>query len=137
MKNKKVIAIAVVLLLVVAVAYKMVLAPKPVPVKKKIEGAIVNLSPEFVLNLSEGRYAKVSVALLLDAAPPPAEAGKPALEQDAVIRSIITDDLTNMKAEVLIGAESRKKVLLKIKTDILKQTDVVARAVYFTDIAVQ
>ena len=65
MSKKKLMIIApVVLLLVVGVAYKMVLAPKPVVVKKKIEGHLLALDPEFVINLAGGRYAKLTVATL-------------------------------------------------------------------------
>ena len=50
MSKKKLMIIGpVVLLLVVGVAYKKVLAPKPVPVKKKIEGHLFQLDPEFVM----------------------------------------------------------------------------------------
>ena len=85
-KKKMMIIGPVVLLLVAGVAYKKVLAPKPIPVKKKIEGALVPLDPEFVINLAGGRYAKVSVSVLSKAAPHAAEGTLPVLEQDSAIR---------------------------------------------------
>lgn len=140
MSKKKLMIIGpVVLLLVVGVAYKKVLAPKPVPVKKKIEGHLFQLDPEFVVNLAQGRYAKLTVALLLKELPAVAAegGGAPLLEQDAAVRAIITDDLTGLPAESLTGKLERKKILIEIKEDIHKNTDEHVLAVYFTDIAVQ
>ena len=138
MSKKKVMIIApVVLLLVVGVAYKMVLAPKPVVVKKKIEGHLVALDPEFVINLAGGRYAKLTVALLLKEAPIAAAGVAPMLEQNAAVRAIITDDLTGVSADRLTSKVGRKRILVEIKEHIHKTTDEHVLGVYLTDIAVQ
>lgn len=139
MNKKKLMIIAPILLLVVGVAYKKVLAPKPIPVKKKIEGYLFQMDPEFVINLAQGRYAKVTVALLLTE-PPHADShggGAPSLHQDAAVRSIVTDTLTGIEADHLTDKEHRKQVLIEIKEALHKKTDEHVKSVYFTDIAVQ
>lgn len=140
MSKKKLMTIVgpVVLLLVVGVAYKKVLAPKPVVVKKKIEGHLFALDPEFVINLAAGRYAKLTVAVLLKDTPVAPTAGEaPALAQNAAVRSIITDDLTGISAESLTSRVGRKRILVEIKEHIRKTTDEHVLGVYLTDIAVQ
>ena len=136
-KKKMMIIGPVVLLLVAGVAYKKVLAPKPIPVKKKIEGALVPLDPEFVINLAGGRYAKVSVSVLSKVAPHAAEGTLPVLEQDSAIRAVITDALTGVPAEDLINKARRAKLLVEIKKELEHQTDEEITRVFLTDIAVQ
>lgn len=138
MNKKKLMIIGPILLLLVAgVAYKKVLAPKPVVVPKKIEGALVPLDPEFVINLAGGRYAKLSVSVLSKHAPHAAEGTLPVLEQDSAIRAVITDELTGIRAEQLIDKKERA-VLLKEMVHVLhKATDEEISRVFFTDIAVQ
>ena len=136
--NKKIMIAGPVLLLVVAgVGYKMVLAPKPVVEKKKIEGTLVALSPEFVINLAGGRYAKLSVSVLSSVPPVAHEGGAAELEQAAAIRSVITDDLTGIAAEKLVDRTARSALLLQIVKDLKKGTDEDITRVFFTDIAVQ
>ena len=137
--NKKIMIAGPVLLLVVAgLGYKMVLAPKPVVEKKKIEGSLVALSPEFVINLAGGRYAKLSVSVLSSVPPvAAAEGGAAELEQAAAIRSVITDDLTGIAAEKLVDRTARSALLLQIVKDLKKGTDEHITRVFFTDIAVQ
>ena len=137
--NKKIMIAGPVLLLVVAgVGYKMVLAPKPVPVKKKIEGTLVALSPEFIINLSGGRYAKLSVSVLSTVPPVASTDGSPGkLDQNSAIGSVITDDLTGIAAEQLVGKAARTTLLLQIVKDLKKNTDEKITRIFFTDIAVQ
>src|SRR4029450_3441154 len=64
--NKKII-MAVVALVVVGGAYKFVLAkPKAAAKKPNVEGTLYVLQKEFLINLAEARYAKVSAALVLN-----------------------------------------------------------------------
>jgi flagellar basal body-associated protein FliL len=136
--NKKLkIIIPVVLLLVVAVGYKMFLAKKPIPVKKKIEGTLVAMDPEFVVNLAGGRYAKLSVSVLSKKPITAAAGTAPTLDQNSAVRSIITDDLTGVDANRLVGKAARDLLLVQIVKDIKKQTDEDISRVFFTDIAVQ
>jgi flagellar basal body-associated protein FliL len=136
--KKKILILVPVLLLVVGAAYKMVLAPKPVPPKKKIEGAVVPLQKEFLLNLDGGRYAKVSVALVMPTAPPAAEGSDPPpLAQEAAVRAVVTDRLTGLAAASLIARGKRHELQDEIKKAIDKTTDEEVDEVLFTDITVQ
>jgi flagellar FliL protein len=136
--KKKILIAVPVLLLVLGGVYKMVLAPKPEPVKKKIEGAVVPLQKEFLLNLNGGRYAKVSVALVMPEAPPVAEgAAAPPLEQEAAVRAVVTDRLTGLDASFLIERPRRHELLDEIRKAIDKTTDEEVDEVLFTDITVQ
>ena len=137
---KKKILIAVPLLLVVlGAAYKLVLAPKPPVVKHKIEGAVVPLQKEFLLNLDGGRYAKVSVALVMPHAPAAAHGGGEAagLPQEAAVRAVVTDRITGISAAVLIHRERRHELLKEIRKQIAHTTDEEVDEVLFTDITVQ
>jgi flagellar basal body-associated protein FliL len=138
MNKKKLMIIGpVVLLLVAGVAYKKVLAPKPKVIPKKIEGTLVPLDPEFVVNLAGGRYAKLSISVLSKKAIHAAAGVAPSLDQDSAVRSIITDDLTGITADRLVNKSSRADLLVEIVKDIKKQTDEEIVRVFFTDIAVQ
>src|SRR5581483_4284121 len=68
--KKKLMIVVPILLVVLGGAYKMVLAPKPASAKEKIQGSLLELSPEFIVNLAGGRYGKLSVAVLLGSPPP-------------------------------------------------------------------
>jgi flagellar basal body-associated protein FliL len=135
----KMLAMILVPLIVVGVAYKMFLAPKPVPPKKKVEGHLVALSPEFVVNLAHGRYGKLTVSLLLEHLPAAGagHSGPVVLEQNDVIRSVVTDTLTGVEADSLINRGHRAHVIESVLKKLHKQTDEHVKKVYFTDIAVQ
>jgi flagellar FliL protein len=138
--KKKILIIApVLLLLVLGGVYKTMLAPKPVPVEKKIEGAVVPLQKEFLLNLSSGRYAKVSVALVMGHAPAAGGHGADGagLPQEAAVRAVVTDLLTGVDASHLVSRDLRHALLLKIRKEIHHSTDEEVEDVLFTDITVQ
>jgi flagellar basal body-associated protein FliL len=149
--NKKLIIAPVVLLLVLGAAYKFVLAkPKAEAKPPKIEGTVYVLGKEFLVNLADGRFAKMSVALVLNpkdhstaaaggghgAAPTPPE-GYGAMAQEGVVRAIITDTVTDARDQDLISRSGRADLQHKILEKIEKQTDVHADDVIFTDVVVQ
>src|SRR4051795_3357381 len=120
MKSKLKFIVPVLLLVVLGGVYKFVLAkPKPEP-KPKIEGTVYVLPKEFLINLSGGRFAKISVGLVLDptqltvaeggeaAAKPPEGFGT--LPQEAVIRDLVTDKLTDDNANALVSARGRDRL---------------------------
>jgi flagellar FliL protein len=138
--KKKIIIVVPVLLIAVAGAYKLKFAPKPIPPKMKIEGTVVPMQKEFLVNLAQNRYAKVSVALIMA----PAEGGAAGhgaadagLPQEAAVRAIITDELTGIDGDALISREGREKVLHTLEKAIHKKTDEHVEKVLFTDITVQ
>ena len=148
MKGKIKFILPLVALLLLGGAYKTVLAKpaekKPEP---KVHGQVYVLPKEFLVNLGEERYAKLTIALVLPHHEPVAAAegghgaappeGWGTLPQEAVIRSIVTDVLTGTKAEKLISPEGREKLKEKLLKKIHKYSDVHAEEVLLTDVAVQ
>jgi flagellar FliL protein len=151
LRSKKVLMIAVPLLAAVIGLglYKTVLAKpaKPEP-KPKVEGQVYVLPKEFLVNLADDRFAKLSVSLVLPhdepiapeagghgAAKPPEGFGT--LPQEAVVRDIVTDMLTNASADQLIEREPRHKLKEQMAKTIKKNTDVHVEDVLLTDVAVQ
>src|SRR3954447_2568570 len=137
--KKKLMFVAPVLLLLVGgfVAKKILMKPPPPPVAK-IEGTLVTLAPEFLVNLKDGHYGKVTVAVEMKTAPAP-EAGStsPVLEENAAVRARVTDALTGLDSEQLIERKNRKALQTEILRSIKKETDESVTDVMFTDIAVQ
>lgn len=137
-----------VVLVVLGGVYKFVLA-KPAPaVKPKIAGEVYVLPKDFLINLKDGRFAKLDVALVLkagySAAPPVAgeaaatpPTGYGVMPQEAVVRSIITDTITDSTALKLQREKSRVKLQKTILERIDTETDVEAQDVLFTDVAIQ
>jgi flagellar FliL protein len=124
--------------------YAMVLA-KPAEEDPKVDGDVYVLPKEFVLNLADGRYAKLSVGLVLEKGHLAAEEGhgtKPPegygpLPQEALVRDIVTDVLTSADGETLIDRRGRRRLKKRILKSIHKATDVHVEQVLFTDVAVQ
>jgi flagellar basal body-associated protein FliL len=137
-----------ILLIAVGGVYKFVLAKPAAPAPKpKVDGAVYILPKEFLINLAGGRFAKISVALVLDHSQPTADtsghaATKPpegfgTLPQEAVIRDIVTDGLTDDSADSLVSENGREKLKHQLLVSIKKKTDVKVEEVLFTDVAVQ
>jgi flagellar FliL protein len=145
MKKKLMIALPVVLI-VLGGAYKFALA-KPAPVKAKINGTVYVLPKDFLINLTDGKFLKLDVALVLKAGALPAAGGEAAgaappegygaLPQEAAVRDIVTNVVTDASSSSLISRKGREKLKKRILKTILKTTDVEAEDVLFTDVAVQ
>jgi flagellar basal body-associated protein FliL len=146
--NKKILILVVVALVVAGGAYKTVLA-KPAKTKKpNVEGTLYVLQKEFLVNLADAKYAKVSAALVLDpkdhstaaagghGAPAPPE-GYGAMSQEAIVRAIVTDELTGRPAGDLEDARKRDRVRKEIVKRIHEETDVHADDILFPDLTVQ
>ena len=142
-KLKLIVPILLVLALAGGAAYKFVLAKpaKAAAVKPKVNGSLFALSPEFVVNLSDNHYGKVTVALLLKAAPAAKDlsvtATTPTLTEDPMVRSVITNDLTGASTGDLIDRGRRNALRTKILHDLEASTDVGVTGVLFTDVVVQ
>ena len=134
-------------LLLAGGAYKMVLA-KPSGPEPKVHGEVYVLAKEFVLNLDDGRFARLGVGLVLEegalaagghgggeAVKPPEGYGP--LPQEALVRDIVTDALTSADPDELTDRRGRKKLKKEILETIHDKTDVHAEQVLFTDVAVQ
>jgi flagellar basal body-associated protein FliL len=151
--KKKILIIVPVLLLLLAGggAYKFLFAPQEEEPKPKVEGTVYVLGKEFLVNLADQRFAKVTVALVLDphdtstepaeagahGPPPPPPDGFGPMPQEALVRDIITDQLTGASDADLINPAQRGKVKLRLLKAIKKSTDVHAEDVLFTDVTVQ
>jgi flagellar FliL protein len=144
MKGKLKIILPVLLLVLAGGggAYKFLLsgggsskkAPPP-----KVTGELLPLAPDFTINLDGGHYGKVSVALEMEGGIPKAAEGAavPTLKENAVVRSIVTNDLTGLATDDLIQRPSRERLLENILKDLQSQTDEQVTHVFFTDVVVQ
>jgi flagellar FliL protein len=145
----KKIAPVIVLVIVLAAAYKFVIAkPAKAEPKPKIEGTVYVLPKEFLVNLADNRFAKLTVALVLDekdtsvpaaggegGSTPPEGFG--AMTEEAAVRDLITNDLTDAKDNDLISSKGRKAMKEEILKDLKAHTDVKVDDVLFTDVTVQ
>ena len=148
MKKKKLLIVVIAVVALLGGAYKTVLAKPAEKPKPKVEGTVYVLGKEFLVNLKDGRFAKITAALVLapddtsaaaasgeGAATPPEGYGT--MSQEALVRSIITDDLTNARDVDLIDEAHRAALEKRVLKDILKKTDVKAEHVVFPDVTVQ
>ncbi|HEV3047656.1 MAG TPA: flagellar basal body-associated FliL family protein [Solirubrobacteraceae bacterium] len=132
-------------ILVLGIGYKMT-QPKPVN-KDKIKGTIYVLPAPFLLNLSEGRFAKLTVGLELApgqsdgaSATASASSGENAvgtLPEEPLVREIVTNAVTNQNGETLVSNAGRAAIKRQILAAIDKQTDVKVEAVLIPDLTVQ
>jgi flagellar basal body-associated protein FliL len=146
----KLIIPVVVLLVALGGAYKFVLAkPATEEPKPKVHGTPYVLGKEFLINLADQRYAKLTVALVLsheDTSTLPAEghaaAAKPpegygAMNQESIVRALVTEELTDARDSELVDHEGRERLQKKILKSIKKHTDVLVEEVLFPDLTVQ
>ncbi len=150
MKGKLKIVVPLALLIVGGGMYKMVLAkPAPKP-EKKVHGDVYVLGKDFLVNLDDGHFAKLGVAIVVThgtAVPPPAgghgaAAPKPPegygpLPQEAAVRDIVTDTLTDVRQDELTDREGRDRLKERILKRVKQGTDVPIHEVLFTDVSVQ
>jgi flagellar basal body-associated protein FliL len=135
-------------LLLLGGAYKFVLAKPAAAAKPKVAGEVYVLPKDFLVNLSDGKFAKLGVGLVFDegysaapagggeaAAAPPEGYG--ALPQEAVVRDIVTDVVTDKSAADLTSRKGRDEIKTLILKRIQTQTDVKVHDVLLTDVAVQ
>jgi flagellar basal body-associated protein FliL len=148
LKKKLKFILPLVVLVMLGGAYKVVLAKPPKKVKEKVDGQVYVLPKEFLINLADGHFAKLDVALVLDKsqATAPAAGGEAAvkppdgygtLEQEAVVRAIVTNDVTDAQAADLTDRRGRAKLEKEVLRDLETHTDVKVKDVLFTDVAVQ
>lgn len=126
-------------------------APPAPPPKPKVEGEVYILPKDFLVNLKEGRFAKLNVGLVLEhgyLAEAVAEAsgghgapkvpdGYGTLPQEAVVRDLVTETLTGIDAEELVSKSKRKLLKEELLKDLKSHSDVKVEEIIFTDVAVQ
>jgi flagellar basal body-associated protein FliL len=149
MKGKLKFIVPLVVLLALGGVYKFVLAKPAAVAKPKVEGEVYVLPKDFLVNLSDGKFAKLGVGLVFDegflaapvaggheaAAAPPTGYG--VLAQEAVVRDIVTDVVTDESAHDLTSRKGREEIKTKILKRLKAQTDVKVHEVLLTDVAVQ
>ncbi len=137
------------LLAVLGGVYKFVLAkPAKAEPKPHVQGTVYMLQKEFLINLADGRFAKMQIGLVLahddtstvpagghEAATPPEGYG--AMSQEGIVRDLITAELTDATDKDLIGESGRDKLKEKILKSLKKYTDVKVEHVLFSDLTVQ
>jgi flagellar basal body-associated protein FliL len=148
---KKLVPVIVALIALGGV-YKFVIAKPPAKAapKPKVHGSVYMLEKEFLVNLHDGRFAKLQVGLVLapedtstvaaggghgaTASPPE---GYGAMLQEGVVRDVVTDVLTDAKDDELIEAKGRHHLKEEVLKDLKKHTDVQVEHVLFSDVTVQ
>jgi flagellar basal body-associated protein FliL len=143
-KGKLKIIVPLALLIVLGGLYKVVLA-KPSDGHSKVHGEVYVLPKEFLLNLQGNHFVKLNVGLVLAAgqvpsggsggAPPPDGFGP--LPQEAVVRDVITDTITDTRPDDLVSRNGRNGLKNRILKGLRRRTDVKVNDVLFTDVAVQ
>src|SRR3954447_19588140 len=137
------------LLAVLGGVYKFVLAkPAKAEPKPHVEGTVYMLQKEFLINLAEGRFAKMQIGLILaeddtstvaeggeHAATPPEGYG--AMAQEGVVRDVITGVLTDATDKELIEEKGREELKQEVVKELKKKTDVKVKEVLFSDLTVQ
>jgi flagellar FliL protein len=143
MRGKLKIILPVALLIVLGGLYKVVLA-KPPQTHPRVQGTVYVLPKEFLVNLADGHFAKLNVALVLADGEVPAAAGSAAppdgfgpLPQEAVVRDVITDTVTDASSGDLVRRKGRLALKAKVLKGLRARTDVKVNDVLFTDVAVQ
>jgi flagellar basal body-associated protein FliL len=142
LKNKKVLMAVVPVLLFAA--YTMT-KPKPKPVKLKVAGKLYIMPQSFLLNLTDGRYAKLVVALQLapgqsdgaTAGTTASSEGPGTLPEEPIVREIVTNTITNQSGETLVTGAGRKAIRQKMLLAIRRDTDVKVESVLIPDLTVQ
>ncbi|HTA12226.1 MAG TPA: flagellar basal body-associated FliL family protein [Solirubrobacteraceae bacterium] len=145
LKKKKLMLAVALPILILGVGYKMT-RPKPVN-KDKIQGTIYVMPAPFLLNLTDGRYAKLTVALELapgqsdgasaTASSSSGENAAGTLPEEPLVREIVTDAVTNQNGETLISDKGRSAIKHQILAAINQQTDDKVAAVLIPDLTVQ
>lgn len=149
MKSKLKIIVPLTVLMLLGGVYKFALAKPAEADKHKVEGTVYVLPKEFVVNLADGHFAKFNLALVLDHSQPTAPAtdghgapvnppeGYGTLEQEAVVRDIVTDELSGAESDELVKRTKRTRLKKKLLKELKSHSDVKVHEVLLTDIAVQ
>ncbi len=146
MDKKKLIILLLVLLGGGGFAAKTMLLPKKAVAKPKSDGEIYVLPKGFTFNLADGKYATMTVGLVLApgqsdgagaAGVTTSPAGIGTLPEEPAVRAIITNVITNDSSQELLTASGRSHLQQDILNQIKTTTDVKVTGILFTDVAVQ
>ena len=147
MDKKKLIILLLVLVAGGGFAAKTMLLPKKAAAKAKIDGSIYVLPKGFTFNLADGKYATMTIGLVL--APGQSDgasaqggvettpAGIGTLPEEPAVRAIITNAVTGDSSQTLLTDSGRAHLQQEILNQIKTTTDVKVTGILFTDVAVQ
>jgi flagellar basal body-associated protein FliL len=145
--SKKKLLIPVALIVLGLGASHVMAKPQKAP-KLKIAGTLYVMPQSFLLNLDEGHYAKLSVALELApgqstgaaaAGGSSSGSGESAgtLPEEPAIREIVTNAVTGQSGSTLVSASGRGQIKHQILMAIRHHTDVKVESVLFPEVTVQ
>jgi flagellar basal body-associated protein FliL len=152
MKPKLILPIVILVVGLLAGKTFFAKAPAEAAPKPKVHGEVYIMPKDFLVNLQDGRFAKLNVGLILKHhylteavaeasggghGAPKAPDGYGTLPQEALVRDIVTDALTGVSANELINKTKRHHLKEEIVEDIKANTDVKVEHLIFTDVAVQ
>jgi flagellar FliL protein len=137
--------VAIVLTMALALGYFATMHSEKA-LHEKITGTIYVMPQPFLLNLDEGHYAKLSVALDLAPqqsdgagaeAPPTGAESAGTLPEEALVREIVVNAVTGQSGDTLVSATGRKAIRRRILTAIEHETDLKVQSVLFPELTVQ
>jgi flagellar basal body-associated protein FliL len=151
MKKLKLKILIPLLVVLIGAGVFLKMSKKPAVTHMKVTGAVYVLPQDFLVNLADGQFAKIAVALVLapgqsDGASAGAGASSSdsssqdvigTLPEEPVVRSIVTNLLTNETSAELLAQSSRAQVEQRIRSSIREHTDVKVAQVLFPDLTVQ
>ncbi len=152
MKPKLILPIVILVVGLLAGKTFFAKAPAEAAPKPKVHGEVYIMPKDFLVNLKDGRFAKLNVGLILKHhylaeavaeasggghGAPKAPEGYGTLPQEAIVRDIVTDALTGAEANELINKTKRHHLKEAIVEEIKANTDVKIEHLIFTDVAVQ
>jgi flagellar protein FliL len=132
--NRTLVAGVTAVALLASGAYRLTLdEPDPVAAKPKphVDGAVYVLDEPVLVDLAGGGYATVTVGLQVESGTDTAEA------QTAVVRDVVTTDLTGVERADLLDRTRRNFLKLKLARDIRKRTDIELDGVLLTDLTLK
>ncbi len=152
MKPKLILPIVILVVGLLAGKTFFAKAPAEAAPKPKVHGEVYIMPKDFLVNLQDGRFAKLNVGLILKHhylaeamaeagggghGAPKAPEGYGTLPQEAIVRDIVTDAITGASANDLINKTKRHHLKEEIVEEIKANTDVKVEHLIFTDVAVQ
>lgn len=150
--NKKILIIVALLLAAGGGGYFFVLKKPAAPAaKSKVHGVAMPMDPDFLLNLNDGHMAKFHVTLMLKHDDPALSGDAPAAAASGgggaaagplvhpnnnLIRTIITDEVTDTSSEQILDRHGREKLAKRIRKQIHRKTDAKVEEVLISDLVV-
>ncbi len=133
-------ATAVVVLLAAGLVFKMVLGPKETPKDlSKEPGAVVNLKEAMTLNLADGKYLKMGLALQLSEEATLKAGGEKALAtfDGSKARDAAIGVLGHYTMDQLLKPENKEKAQSALSKEVNERYEGKVIKVYFTDFVMQ